>query len=64
MSESFTRDLESYATTAVVSSGRAKAITRSGFSPITNRHFVVDQQMKSRHTANAVLKQAGISQKY
>jgi hypothetical protein len=29
-------------------------------SPITNRRFPVDQKIKSRHTANAVLKQAGL----
>jgi hypothetical protein len=29
-------------------------------SPITQVHFVVDNKIKSRHTANAVLKQAGI----
>ena len=30
------------------------------FSPITALRFVVDAHIKSRHTANAVLKQAGI----
>lgn len=30
------------------------------FSPITNRHVTVDSKIKSRHTANAVLKQSGI----
>jgi hypothetical protein len=29
-------------------------------SPITGRRFPVDAHIKSRHTANAVLKQAGI----
>lgn len=29
-------------------------------SPITQVHFVVDSKIKSRHTANAVLKQAGL----
>ncbi len=29
-------------------------------SPITLVHFVVDGKIKSRHTANAVLKQAGL----
>ena len=29
-------------------------------SPITQVHFVVDSGIKSRHTANAVLKQAGL----
>lgn len=30
------------------------------FSPITERRFPVDQKIKSRHTANGVLKQAGL----
>jgi hypothetical protein len=30
------------------------------YSPVTNRRFVVDAEIKSRHTANAVLKQAGL----
>ena len=30
------------------------------YSPITGIRFVVDQSIKSRHTANGVLKQAGI----
>lgn len=30
------------------------------YSPITERNFVVDSAIKSRHTANAVLKQAGL----
>jgi HicA toxin of bacterial toxin-antitoxin, len=30
------------------------------YSPITQRRFVVDSAIKSRHTANAVLKQAGL----
>jgi hypothetical protein len=34
------------------------------YSPITNIHFVVDQKIKSRHTANAVLKQAGLPKKF
>lgn len=29
-------------------------------SPITRKRFPVDNNLKSRHTANAVLKQAGI----
>ena len=29
-------------------------------SPISNTRFVVQKKMKSRHTANGVLKQAGI----
>jgi hypothetical protein len=29
-------------------------------SPVTRVHFVVDNKIKSRHTANAVLRQAGL----
>jgi hypothetical protein len=34
------------------------------FSPITERRFPVDQKILSRHTANAVLKQAGIAKQF
>jgi len=34
------------------------------FSPITGIKFVVDHSIKSRHTANAVLKQAGLPKKF
>ena len=30
------------------------------YSPITKRHFTVDHGVKSRHTANETLKQAGL----
>ena len=30
------------------------------FSPVTQVNFVVDGKIKSRHTANAVLRQAGL----
>ncbi|MEH2446433.1 MAG: type II toxin-antitoxin system HicA family toxin [Nostoc sp.] len=30
------------------------------YSPITDRRFVMDGTIKSRHTANGVLKQAGL----
>lgn len=30
------------------------------YSPLTDRRFVVDNAIKSRHTANVVLKQAGL----
>lgn len=29
-------------------------------SPLNNRRFVVDSKIKSRHTANGIMKQAGI----
>ncbi len=34
------------------------------FSPITEVRFPVDGKIKSRHTANAVLKQAGLPKKF
>jgi hypothetical protein len=34
------------------------------YSPITGRRFPVDHTIKSRHTANAVLKQAGIPKQF
>ena len=30
------------------------------YSPITNSTFAVDTKIKSRHTANAIMKQSGI----
>lgn len=34
------------------------------YSPITRIRFVVDSKILSRHTANAVLKQAGLPKKF
>jgi len=34
------------------------------FSPITGIRFVVDNSIKSRHTANGALKQAGLPKKF
>jgi len=34
------------------------------YSPITGVRFVVDQNIKSRHTANGVLKQAGLPKEF
>ena len=34
------------------------------YSPITKRRFPVDHKIVSRHTANAILKQAGISKQF
>lgn len=31
------------------------------YSPLTQRHITVDTKIKSRHTANAIMKQSGIS---
>ncbi|TBZ07917.1 MULTISPECIES: type II toxin-antitoxin system HicA family toxin [Rhizobium] len=30
------------------------------YSPVSSRHFTVDHGVKSRHTANETLKQAGL----
>lgn len=34
------------------------------FSPITGRHFTVDGKIKSRHTANAIMKQSGLDRRF
>lgn len=34
------------------------------YSPISRCHFTVDSKIKSRHTANAVLKQAGLPKNF
>jgi len=34
------------------------------FSPVTNKNFPVDRKCKIRHTANAVLKQAGLPKQF
>ena len=34
------------------------------FSPITDRNFTVDSKIKSRHTANAIMKQSRIEYRF
>jgi len=34
------------------------------YSPISELHFPLDSKIKSRHTANGVLKQAGLSKQF
>ena len=34
------------------------------FSPVSTQSFPVDQHIKSRHTANSVLKQAGLTKHF
>jgi hypothetical protein len=34
------------------------------YSPITQRNFTVDSKIKSRHTANAIMKQAGLPKQF
>ena len=61
MAKSFTPELKK------ILDGAGCYFERSGkgdheiwYSPLTQRRFVVDQSIKSRHTANTVLKQAGL----
>lgn len=60
----FTRDLKQYLKEAGCYFERqGKGDHEIWFSPITRIRFVVDNHIKSRHTANAVLKQAGLPKK-
>lgn len=34
------------------------------YNPITGRNFPVDSKIKSRHTANGIMKQAGVDYKF
>lgn len=34
------------------------------YSPVTGINFPVDHKIKSRHTANGIMKQSGISQRF
>ncbi|MBS3933022.1 MAG: type II toxin-antitoxin system HicA family toxin [Truepera sp.] len=34
------------------------------FSPLTERYFPIDSKIKSRHTANGILKQAGLDKRF
>lgn len=34
------------------------------FSPVSQKNFVVDGKIKSRHTANATLQQAGLDKQF
>ena len=34
------------------------------YSPLNDKRFVVDNNIKSRHTANAILKQAGLAKEF
>ncbi|MBE7012368.1 MAG: type II toxin-antitoxin system HicA family toxin [Ruminococcaceae bacterium] len=34
------------------------------YSPLSNKNVTVDTKIKSRHTANAILKQSGINHKF
>jgi hypothetical protein len=41
-----------------------RATIKSGTASLSRRNFTVDGKIKSRHTANEVLKQAGIGKKF
>ena len=61
MPKSFTPDLKKKLTeVGCYFERKGKGDHEIWYSPITQRRFVVDQSIKSRHTANAVLKQAGL----
>jgi hypothetical protein len=34
------------------------------WNPQTGQHFTVDSKIKSRHTANAIMKQAGLPKRF
>jgi hypothetical protein len=53
-----------FASTGAGFTGKARAITRFGSAPITERYFTVDGKIKLRHSANEVLKQAGAGKKF
>ena len=59
--ESFTPELKQLLLAAGCAGKGDHEIWRS---PITQVHFVVDSKIKSRHTANAVLKQAGLPKQF
>jgi hypothetical protein len=43
---------------------KGKGDHENWYSPITNHNFPVDSNIRSRHWANIVLKQAGIEKKF
>ena len=61
----FTKDLKKYLREAGCTFERqGKGDHEIWHSPVTAISFVVDNTIKSRHTANAVLKQAGLPKKF
>jgi hypothetical protein len=62
---SFEREVRNYLTKAGCTFHRqGKGDHEIWWSPITECYFTVDGKIKSRHTANEVLKQAGIGKKF
>jgi hypothetical protein len=63
--ESFTPELKRLLLRAGCSFVRSgKGDHEIWFSPMMQVNFVVDSKIKSRHTANAVLKQAGLPKNF
>lgn len=61
----YTKDLKRYLQEAGCRLDRqGKGDHEIWFSPISKVKFVVDNCIKSRHTANAVLKQAGLPKQF
>ena len=61
----FTKNLKKYLSEAGCTFERqGKGDHEIWYSPITAIKFEVDNAIKSRHTANAVLKQAGVPKKF
>ncbi len=61
----YTKDLKKYLNDAGCFFERqGKGDHEIWYSPITMIRFVVDNSIKSKHTANAVLKQAGLPKKF
>lgn len=61
----YTRDLKKLPREAGCRFERAgKGDHEIWYSPVTGRRFPVDSAIKSRHTANAVLKQAGLDKAF
>jgi hypothetical protein len=65
VSQSFTPQLKKLLRSAGCSFvRRGKGDHEIWFSPVAQKHFVVDAKILSRHTANAVLKQAGLAKAF
>lgn len=65
MSQSFTPQLKKILRTAGCSFVRqGKGDHERWYSPVSKIHFTVDNKILSRHTANAVLKEAGLPKKF
>ena len=65
MGSNYTKAVKKILTTADCSFvRRGKGDHEIWFSPISSKHFPVDGSIKSRHTANAVLRQAGLQKHF